>query len=35
MNWFLDLPIALIGSACLAAAVLVLRPRRMDHAPEQ
>lgn len=28
MNWFLDLPIALIGSASLAAAVLLLRPRR-------
>lgn len=28
MNWFLDLPIALIGAASLAAAVLLLRPRR-------
>ncbi|MDQ0892760.1 acyltransferase family protein [Agromyces ramosus] len=28
MNWFLDLPIALIGTASLAAAVLLLRPRR-------
>lgn len=28
MNWFLDLPIALVGSASLAAAVLLLRPRR-------
>jgi peptidoglycan/LPS O-acetylase OafA/YrhL len=35
MNWFLDLPIALIGSACLAAAVLMLRPRRMERAPQQ
>jgi peptidoglycan/LPS O-acetylase OafA/YrhL len=33
MNWFLDLPIALIGSACLGAAVLILRPRRDARMP--
>ena len=33
MNWFLDLPIALIGSASLAAAVLILRPRRIGREP--
>lgn len=28
MNWFLDLPVALLASASLAAALLLLRPRQ-------
>ena len=35
MQWFLDLPIAVVGSAALAASVLLLRPTRVPRATAQ